>query len=74
MITALLILVYLVCTVVTYGAALADFEADDNDEDTFRGNCATALGASLIPVVGWIGVLFGTALYQHGLQFTNKRV
>lgn len=77
MITALAVLIYTVLAVLTYGIALADFQAVGSDlpgfqREWFRRDCAMAAFIALFSPFGAVVVFFMSGFAKHGIQFTCK--
>lgn len=63
----MILLLYIVSIVFSFGALYADMMHVDDDDP--RGTAAGCLFFSLLPVINVIVAVFGTGFCQHGFRY-----
>lgn len=67
----LIIVFYVAMWFATWPALLADLQAKNFADETYRADLAFAIGLSLLPPT-WLIAPFVTGFYEHGFQIRRR--
>lgn len=71
----IIIVVWIACSILSYGAMLADIQAIHQDDPVFaakrcRSNMGAAMLFGMMPISGEVAAIFATGFVEHGFKWS----